>query len=196
VQTLSTSLQLLSGEEPDCLFIVRRINKLGFKAARKLKQHFSTYGSVVRVLVAHSTVRQHGDPQSHARRRPSSLGFVHMATADAVGQVLALGLEQEVDGSVIRVQRFERQHMSSIEGLEDGEDDDQSSYQASKWSRQQSAVSACSMGSMATTLASECMASRMTTPGSSWSEGPWPSPASTSSQDPAFQAAAEDCLDA
>ena len=31
-QTLSSSLQMLSQENPDCLFIVRRINKLGFKA--------------------------------------------------------------------------------------------------------------------------------------------------------------------
>jgi hypothetical protein len=156
VQTLSTSLQLLSSEDPDCLFIVRRINKLGFKAARKLKQHFSTYGSVVRVLVAHSTVRQHGDPQSHARRRPSSLGFVHMVSADAVRQVLAGGLEQEVDGSLIRVQRFERQH-ASMEGFEEGEDDDHERDQASttwavdKWSRQQSAVSTFSAVSFATT---------------------------------------------
>ncbi|CAE7464458.1 mkkA [Symbiodinium sp. CCMP2592] len=40
VQTLSTSLQLLSKEDPDKLIIVRRINKLGFKASRKLKQYF------------------------------------------------------------------------------------------------------------------------------------------------------------
>ena len=78
VQTLSSSLQLLSNVNPDCLFIVRRINKLGFKAARTLKKHFSTHGNVLRVLVAHSTVRQHGDPQCQARRRPSSLGFVQM----------------------------------------------------------------------------------------------------------------------
>lgn len=159
VQTLSTSLQLLSGEEPDCLFIVRRINKLGFKAARKLKQHFSTYGTVVRVLVAHSTVRQHGDPQSHARRRPSSLGFVHMATADAVRQVLEHGLEQEVDGSLIRVQRFERQHVS-MEGFDEAEDGDVYNMEVTKWSRQQSAVSAIS-----TTA----------------SDGKWPSPTSSTS---------------
>lgn len=188
VQTLSTSLQLLSSEDPDCLFIVRRINKLGFKAARKLKQHFSTYGSVVRVLVAHSTVRQHGDPQSHARRRPSSLGFVHMASAEAVRQVLAVGLEQEVDGSLIRVQRFERQH-ASMEGFEEGEDDEQESAQAStadKWSRQQSAVStfsAYSAVSYATTASA----------GSSDGKATWPSPTSSSSQDP--PCAAEEDLD-
>merc|ERR1719272_2936289 len=109
VQTLSTSLQLLSGEDPDCLFIVRRINKLGFKAVRTLKRHFSAYGPVLKVLLAHSTVRQHGDPACHARRRPSSLGFIQMMSADAANKVLALGNEQQVDGVQIRVQRFERE---------------------------------------------------------------------------------------
>jgi len=110
VQTLSTSLQLLSCEDPDCLFIVRRINKLGFKAVRTLKRHFSAQGPVMKVLLAHSTVRQHGDPTCHARRRPSSLGFVQMATAEAAAKVLALGIEQQVDGVLIRVQKFERQY--------------------------------------------------------------------------------------
>jgi hypothetical protein len=115
VQTLSTSLQLLSNEDPDCLFIVRRINKLGFKAVRTLKRHFSAQGPVAKVLLAHSTVRQHGDPTCHARRRPSSLGFVQMANAESVIKVLALGAEQEVDGVLIRVQSFERQRIAECE---------------------------------------------------------------------------------
>jgi len=109
VQTLSSSLQALCHEDPDCLFIVRRINKLGFKACRTLKHHFASQGhAVVRVLVAHSTVRQHGDAQGHARRRPSSLGFVQMASAGAVRKLLALGPEHVVDGHIITVQQFER----------------------------------------------------------------------------------------
>lgn len=120
-QTLSSSLQALSGEPPDCLFIVRRINKLGFKASRTLKRYFSTFGNVVRVLVAHSTVRQHGDPQSHARRRPSSLGFIQMASSSAVLQILARGNTQEIEGSQILVQQFERQDDAEDE---DGDDCD------------------------------------------------------------------------
>lgn len=118
--TLSMSLQLLSKEDPDTLFIVRRINKLGFKAARKLKTHFSAYGQVLRVLVAHSTVK-FGDSQQHQwRRRPSSLGFIHMSLTESVRRVLASGTEHEVDGCLIRVQRFERQkgEMGSEEALQ------------------------------------------------------------------------------
>jgi hypothetical protein len=130
VQTLSTSLQLLSSEDPDCLFIVRRINKLGFKAVRTLKRHFSGQGPVAKVLLAHSTVRQHGDPTCHARRRPSSLGFVQMANAEAVNKVLALGAEQEVDGVLIRVQRFERQRISEEEEQEENENEAEETYLA------------------------------------------------------------------
>jgi hypothetical protein len=107
VQTLSTSLQLLSDVDPSHLFIVRRINKLGFKAIRMLKKSYSAYGTVVRVLLAHSTVKQHGE--NSARRRPSSLGFVQMDSAEVVAAILAFGEEQNVDGRLIRVQKFERQ---------------------------------------------------------------------------------------
>jgi len=109
VHTLSSSLQMLAFEKPECLFIVRRIHKLGFKSTAKLKRHFSAIGPVVRVLLAHSTVRQYGDPHCSARRRPSSLGFVQMARAESVRQVLALGPAIEICGSTILVQRFERQ---------------------------------------------------------------------------------------
>merc|ERR1719329_32056 len=113
-RTLSTSLQVLCHEDPDCLFVVRRINKLGFHACRSLKQHFAAQGQVVRVLSAHSTVRQHGDAPGPGRRRPSSLGFVQMATAKGVQKVLALGTQHIVDGCAIIVQKFERQHDAEL----------------------------------------------------------------------------------
>lgn len=109
VQTLSTSLQMLSRENSDMLLIVRRINKLGFKAGRRLKQHFSQYGAVMRVLVAHSTCRP-SDSGAQARKRPSSLGFIQMAKPQDVAKILSLGHDHEVDGVSIRVQKFERQH--------------------------------------------------------------------------------------
>lgn len=121
LQTLSTSLQLLADEDPNNLLIVRRINKLGFKASGKLKHYFQKFGTVIKVLVAHSTCRQTGEVPCQARRRPSSLGFIHMASAAAVREVLALGEEQEVDGAFIRVQKFERQHAQNVE--DDGDED-------------------------------------------------------------------------
>jgi len=121
--TLSTSLQLLANEDPDTLIIVRRINKLGFKAVRALKRHLSIHGEVVRVLVAHSVARKRGDTECQLRRRPSSLGFVQMKTAEAVGKVLAGGCEQEINGAVICIQRFERQHAGDA-SCKDSDPDD------------------------------------------------------------------------
>jgi hypothetical protein len=116
--TLSTSLQLLAKEDPSTLLIVRRINKLGFKAVRALKRHFSAYGAVERVLVAHSITRKKGDMQTHLRRRPSSLGFVQMVDAEAVIAALDGGSEQEINGANICVQKFERQNMQLQEADE------------------------------------------------------------------------------
>jgi len=133
-QTLSTSLQLLSSEDPDCLFIVRRINKLGFKASRSLKKYFGDFGTVMRVLVAHSTVRQSREFVAQARRRPSSLGFVQMSTAEGVQRILALGSEQQVEGSLIIVQKFERKHAEEAEREDDviNEDENEESSDADK----------------------------------------------------------------
>lgn len=111
MQTLSSSLQQLVHQDPNTLFIVRRINKLGFKASKKLKQFFSSFGVVANVLCAHSTVRKsQWDPKTtYTHRRPSSLGFVQMSTAEAVLQIL-LNENYEVDGCPIKVQKFERKH--------------------------------------------------------------------------------------
>lgn len=167
VQTLSTTLQLLSHENPDCLFIVRRINKLGFKAGRVLKRHFGCFGKVVHVLVAHSTVRQHGDPQGPARRRPSSLGFVQMASTHAVQQILELGPEQDIEGSLIRVQKFERQNSEAtpLEQEEEEEDQDDEKVGAgcsdddTEWVRQSTTASGMSMLTTSTAASSSSTSS-------------------------------------
>jgi hypothetical protein len=150
VQTLSSSLQALSGENPDCLFIVRRINKLGFKASKKLKAYFSTYGPVVQVLVAHSTARMQGlAPPYCPRRRPSSLGFVHMATAEGADNVLAAGEEQMVESSVILVQRFERDRNGDIREVDEeegqGQDEEEDVFEDEAWNRQESSLSTKSL---------------------------------------------------
>jgi hypothetical protein len=125
-KTLSSNLQMLSREDPACLLIVRRIHKLGFKATRALKLHFSQYGVVVRLLLAHSTHTDRGDYERQARRRPSSLGFVQMSTVEAAEKIIALGTEHIVDGIPILVQKFERQVANDpgvdvdADGLTDG----------------------------------------------------------------------------
>merc|ERR1711972_883527 len=149
-QTLSSSLRLLANEDPSCLFIVRRINKLGFKASRLLRQHFSVHGHVVRVLVAHSTVRQQDEQNTSqaVRRRPSSLGFVQMQSAEAVRKVLAGGLEQEIKGSMIRVQKFEHKAAAPSSEEDSAELVDE---RCAQWQRMLSADSVATCATTAST---------------------------------------------
>jgi len=156
VQTLSASLRLLSTEDPNCLFIVRRINKLGFKAACLLKRHFAHYGGVVRILVAHSTVRPQSDPFCHARRRPASLGFVQMIKPEAVRFILALGEEQIVNGYVIRVQKFQRHNGETADENRTEENDDQPSSEGleSTWEPQKTCHSVASTATASTSASS------------------------------------------
>merc|ERR1712232_1019756 len=154
-QTLSTSLQMLADEDPDCLLIVRRINKLGFKGARILKRHFSEYGAIVRVLVAHSTVRQHSDMQCQTRRRPSSLGFLQMVSAESVQKILAEGTEHAVEGTVIRVQRFERKQ-AEAELAPDKTSEDSVFLQTDfSWDRDVSGVSTAASSTQSSCYSSE-----------------------------------------
>jgi len=148
-QTLAGSLQSLSDEDPECLFVVRRISKLGFKAARTLKQHFRQYGDVCKVLMVQSFVRQSSDGADAGRQRPSSMGFVHMESAAAVRQVLAAGADQEVGGCMIRVQRFQRHEEASCEGDDMCEPD--SPVKSPNFARQVSCLSAASTRTSAST---------------------------------------------
>eukprot|EP00929_Paragymnodinium_shiwhaense_P014387 TRINITY_DN122291_c0_g1_i1.p1 TRINITY_DN122291_c0_g1~~TRINITY_DN122291_c0_g1_i1.p1 ORF type:complete len:515 (+),score=116.27 TRINITY_DN122291_c0_g1_i1:128-1672(+) len=105
-RSLVTSLQLLENTDATKVFVVRKINKLGFKAPQLLKRHFGNYGPVLRVLLAHSTARKTATTEHHMRRRPSSFGFVEMANPDCVAEILEE--EHAINGILLVVQRFER----------------------------------------------------------------------------------------
>mmetsp|Transcript_17592 Transcript_17592/g.50010 ORF Transcript_17592/g.50010 Transcript_17592/m.50010 type:complete len:911 (-) Transcript_17592:367-3099(-) len=106
--TLRSHLNELSSEDPCRIFIARKINKLGFRSRGILVRHFSQYGEVSRVLVAHSKVKPFHDAAGQLRTRPGSLGLIVMRKATAVKKILALGEEQMVAGYEIRIQCFER----------------------------------------------------------------------------------------
>jgi hypothetical protein len=71
---LSEVLSVLDHEDEKCVFIVRRISKLGYAAHDILNQYFSSnFGHVKNVLLLPS--RGKGD----SRTRPASMGFIVMA---------------------------------------------------------------------------------------------------------------------
>jgi hypothetical protein len=106
--TLRSHLTELSAEDPESIFIARRINKLGFRSREILHQHFAQYGVVSRVLVAHSKVKPFRDSRGQLRTRPGGLGLIVMRDAATVRAILSNGEEQMVAGQQIRVQCFER----------------------------------------------------------------------------------------
>lgn len=106
--TLRSHLTELRSKDQNCIFITRRINKLGFRSREVLHQHFSQYGEVGRVLVAHSKVKPLHDPSAQLRTRPGRLGLIMMQSAESVRHILSLGEEQMVAGHQIQVQCFEK----------------------------------------------------------------------------------------
>jgi len=103
--SLQAHLTDLQAEDPNRVLIARKISRMGFRSEEILAKHFSAYGSVKRVLVAHSKVK----PRSGARHvRPGSLGFVVMENVEDVERILSAGAEQIVAKCTISVERFKQ----------------------------------------------------------------------------------------
>uniref|UniRef100_A0A7S1A065 RRM domain-containing protein n=1 Tax=Noctiluca scintillans TaxID=2966 RepID=A0A7S1A065_NOCSC len=103
--SLQAHLTDLQAEDPNRVLIARKISRMGFRSEEILAKHFSAYGSVKRVLVAHAKVK----PRSGARHvRPGSLGFVVMENVEAVERILSAGAEQIVAKCPISVERFKQ----------------------------------------------------------------------------------------
>jgi len=131
LETLRMHLRALLKVDSKRVLIARKINRLGFASDSVLQTHYSSYGEVERVLVAHSRVKPATRPgrtqaagAQHSRLRPSGLGFVVMCNAESAQRILAFGPQQLVNGSMIKVQQFERRMTENGEEDYDGEEDD------------------------------------------------------------------------
>lgn len=104
MESMRLHLQALQLEDPETVFIVRRINKLGFSSAAMLRKHFSRYGQVKAVHVSHSRVKAQSNRQW--RLRAAALGFIVMKSKDVRAQILAEGGEHCVDGVSLLLQPY------------------------------------------------------------------------------------------
>lgn len=155
-QTLRTYLQKLRSEDPRCIFIVRRINKLGFRSKVLLEKHYSQFGEVAQVCVAHSKVKPLPNTQgANPRTRPGNFGLVVMRHPGSVRRVLQQGTPQNVMGFEILVYRFE-QHEVEKEVMNQEEEEGEGAYEPDRrnfqtgqedWNRQDSSSSNGSNGS-------------------------------------------------
>jgi len=98
---LADVLNILDSEDETCIFIVRKISKLGFSAYDSLNLYFAKYGSVKKVLLLPS--RGKGD----SRNRPASMGFVVMHSATDCQGVLR-SENHRINFVDIQVQKFVR----------------------------------------------------------------------------------------
>jgi hypothetical protein len=109
---IATQLSELQSEDPDKIVIVRKINRLGFDSAEILKKHFTQFGLVDKVRLSNSHTKEPGK-SFQIRLRPSGIGFVVFADAEAAAKVLMQGETHIINGAEVRVRGFERRRCDS-----------------------------------------------------------------------------------
>jgi hypothetical protein len=119
--TLRSHLEELKAVDEDCIFVARRINKLGFNSREILKMHFSWYGEVYRVLVAHSKANTFCDQAGKLRFRPGGLGLVVMKRPASVKAILSCE-DHIIAGHKMSVQSFHRNNSTMSSALQRSED--------------------------------------------------------------------------
>ena len=116
VEPLPQVLHALDNESDDCIVVVRRITRLGFKSNRILKLRFEEIGWEVRnvVLLPSRSRPMDGSPSGGApHARPSSMGFVVFSEPQNAKECLALG-SVDVEGIQVLIQPFTRQYKPTL----------------------------------------------------------------------------------
>jgi len=104
--SLRQDLELLRLRQPKTVLIARKIKKLQFESPQLLDEHFSQFGEVKELLVAHSHVKPTAK-RPNGRVRPAALGFVVMADEESAQKAFDAGKEQIIHGVCIELAPFE-----------------------------------------------------------------------------------------
>jgi len=104
--SLRQDLELLRLRQPKTVLIARKIKKLQFESPQLLDEHFSQFGEVKELLVAHSHVKPTAK-RPNGRVRPAALGFVVMADEESAQNAFDAGKEQIIHGVCIELAPFE-----------------------------------------------------------------------------------------
>lgn len=110
-------LKEMQKEPPGTALVVRRIQKLGVNAPTTLKEHFSKYGTVRRVVcVPREKVQKDKDgnkiPPSApdvdplVLAKPSTVAFLAMGTPEETENALADGKDTQIDGIDVLIHAF------------------------------------------------------------------------------------------
>ena len=107
-------LHALDKERDDCIVVVRRITRLGFKSNRILKTRLEQFGWDVKnvVLLPSRSRAVDGADSNSSHARPSSMGFVVFKDPASAAECISCG-SIDVCGVDVLVQPFTRQYKPS-----------------------------------------------------------------------------------
>lgn len=107
--SLATLLRVLELEvDTECVLTTRKIHKLGLNSASILREHFSQYGEVDRVMLLPSRPKSHsGFAGGTIKVRPASMAFVVMRSRQPA-IIARLQEVHNIDGHPVQVQKFRR----------------------------------------------------------------------------------------
>jgi len=115
--SLATLLKVLELEtDLECVLTIRKIHKLGIASANLLRQHFSQFGEVDRVMLLPS--RPKASAQGACKIRPASMAFVVMRSRQPA-IIARLNEVHMIESFPIQVQKF-RRDAQQLDTLEDG----------------------------------------------------------------------------
>jgi hypothetical protein len=112
--TLRECLRDVQDIDPSRVVVIRGTSRLGFESHDALRRHFSQYGGIHRVLMAHSRVKN--------RMRPGNMGFVVMQTSGSVKRILSEGTVHFVADVRTRIENFSPSKMGMLKDNLDAEE--------------------------------------------------------------------------
>jgi len=113
--TMKDQLLQLQHEDPKCVFMVRKIQRLGFDSPEFLREYFEEFGAVKGVFASHSRIKSGAvgpETERKLRHRPASLGFVVMETREAAQKILEKE-DHEIKGFLVGVRAFQQHEESN-----------------------------------------------------------------------------------
>lgn len=103
--TLRAVFKDLHDHDADCVIKLRRLQQLDHASAEHLlRRHFEQFGVVEQVWIVYSQIK--ANRSTVPRCKPSGLGFILMRSPEDVNASLQNGVEQNVGGFRIAVERF------------------------------------------------------------------------------------------
>lgn len=114
--TLRENLLQVSSFDPECVILVRKINRLGLNSPQLLEIYFSQFGPVERVLISHS-IDKPNEKRRHPRWRPAGLGFIAMRNAQDAAAAIGHASEHIVLGVHIVVAPYEDHYAEKMLGV-------------------------------------------------------------------------------